>query len=162
MGYKRLPNDKIINWNNNLYFGYNKVQGLTYNNFNPNNVPFYLISQITTTTVTATITLPFNISALKIIYIVVSTQQNQAYRNRAPYITLSNVRFGIGYQTESTYEGGVCCFVAYPYLIGQTQYGQYYMNAFWSITSDTNTITSSSDIPQDYGLASHTIKVYGY
>ena len=157
-----LPNDKIINWNNNLYFGTNKIQGITYNNFNPNNVPFYLISQITAKTVTVNVTLPFNISSLKMLYIIVDTQQNQPYRNRAPYITISNVSFGIGYQKESTYIGGICCFIAYPYIIGQAQYGQYFVNTFNSITSNTNIITSSSDIPQDYGLASHTVKVYGY
>lgn len=157
-----LPNDKIINWNNNLYFGANKTQGITYNNFNPNNIPFYLISQITTTTVTANVTLPFNISSLKILYIVVDTQENTSYGNRAPYITISNISFDIGYQTESAYTGGICCFIAYPYIIGQSQYGQYFQNMFRTITSDTNIITSSSDIPQSNGLASHTIKVYGY
>lgn len=159
---QRLPNDKIINWNNNLYFGSNKTQTITNNNFNPNNIPFYLISQVTTTTVTANITLPFNISKLKIMYIVIDTQQNKEYYRRAPYITISNISCDIGYQTDSTYMGGICCFIAYPYIITQTQYGQYFVNMFSQFTSDTNVIISSSDIPQEYGLAHHTIKVYGY
>lgn len=157
-----LPNDKIINWKNNLYFGSNKIQGITYNNFNPNNIPFYLISQITTTTVTATITLPVSISSLKMIYIIADTKQNQSYSNRRPYIKISDISFITGYQTESTYTGGICCFIAYPYIIGQSQYGQYFVSSFDTITSDTNIVISSSDIPQSYGLASHTVKVYGY